>query len=243
MRKLLAALSLALLAPASAFAWGAVAMSGHGEYFNTAWHEGSADEAAAAAMKQCVKNMPCRIVGKPQVGKYVAVYVGDASIGEGVDENPESAVIKARKDCERVSRSCKAKHLAWFGKLLYAGLVTGDVNHYAVMNSPTYEAAQKNAMSLCKAAKDTNCKISTIDAPHETRYFVQARTGEPGEFHLHMSGLERSAKEKSVSGCEARYKKPCVISGIMLNDGTSLQTAQNKVFFDQFFTALYSKGS
>jgi len=242
MRKLLAALSLALLAPASAFAWGAVAMSGHGEYFNSASNRGSADEAAAAAMKLCLQKMPCRIVGKPQVGKYVAIFVGDASIGEGVDDNPETAVIKARKDCERVSRSCKAKHLAWFGKPLYAGLATGGTNHYMAVNQPTSEAAQKNALSFCKQAKEASCKLSNLEAPHENLFYVQASTGETGEFHLHMSGEERLANERAISGCESRYKKPCVISGMRVNSGSSSQTAENMAFFQQFWTAVRAQG-
>lgn len=234
MKKHLLLIAVALSTPLSAFAWGAVYLAepSSGPVVRAVYLADDAEDAKAMVRKACdtqFKNVPCRILGEPQVGKMVAVYLGDNGHGVGVDVDAKAAINNANQSCSKKTRNCYPGGVIHFGKPLYAAVAFSSENgYYVYTNEPSRQSAEKAVMGLC--AKGSSAKACTLQKDLTTRkniYFATA-SSPAGRAQIAYGPSAEKAKAKALGECETAGHKCTLVVKDLVNDGETSISAKNK---------------
>lgn len=248
MKKLALLISILAFAPLSAFAWGAIAITGSNDVLIHSVGELSAADAEAKALSTCNGDgaASCRIVGRAQINKMMVVYVGESGNGFGADVDHMRAAEAARKDCLRTSKNCAAVYASWAGELRFASMAFGSINGYnVVVNSMSQEKADQDVMQTCKARAATQkCVPASLPEMHKAFAYAVAADTESGRNFVTQHPALPVAQRLALANCKKAVQRDCAISiKPIYNVGSVPATREAKAWLAGFFKEISERPS
>ena len=235
MKKLLITSVLAIVARVSAFAWGAAFIAEPTSGRVVRMVNGYETVQAAKDMVEEVcstkyRGSPCHIIGAPQEGKMVAVYVGDTAYDGGANSDAKAALAEALSKCSKKTRNCVVQGIFYMGKPMYAASAFSKKNGYYVStNHLSNNVAEKSVMALC--AKGSSAKDCSLEQAMSTRKQVTYASASSlsGTNNLSFAKSVAEAQSNAINGCEKTSGQKCTL-GIKeaWNDGIAPISKPNK---------------
>lgn len=238
----------------SAHSWSAIATDLDSEIYFSSFSQSSPEEAQQVALNRCnvmqvIHPGSCRNVGQPQIGKIIAVYLGDSSVGFGANIDGDKAAKQARMECEKISRVCNLIHVEFATHPKFSSVAFGSENGFYVhVNSPTQNEADEKVMSLCKShPNEKDCKLNPIEKMATPGFYAAAYSPSARKYFIEKNFTEAGLVERdAINACQKSTGDVCQITIKPIyqeggNHGTDEQknwVKKHKVFAQKNFNKL-----
>jgi hypothetical protein len=145
---------LAILVPAQALAWTALAYSPEQGVSYLYYMAKSAEEAEKEALAGCKRAANgCLLLGETRDGPLATMVVsGEQAVARGSDADPRQAFQRAMHECQRLDTGCRLVSAAWDRGTHIMGVAIDQETAWVGSSQSTESAAREEALGRCRAA-------------------------------------------------------------------------------------------